>query len=215
MTIYNLAANKVGINPDTYYTNTPKDPKNAYHGLEVNASKRMSKNWQVLSGLTIQRRKGDSVDDPTNPNGNLFNRDNLLGNDSTYVGKLSGTYNTPLGITVSGNYQHYTGYPVQASQLFQNGVDSTGQTVKLNQTSVTVPLERRGDHRLPAVNTLNLRFGYIKALERYRLQPSMDLYNVFNKNTVTGVTSTIGPNYNKPLTIISQRFVRFGLRVDF
>jgi hypothetical protein len=215
MTIYNLAANKVGINPDTYYTNTPKDPKNAYHGLELNASKRMSKNWQVLSGLTIQRRKGDSVNDPTNPNGNLFNTDNLLGNDSTYVGKLSGSYNTPWGISVSGNYQHYTGYPVQATQLFQNGVDSSGQTVKLNQTSVTVPLERRGDHRLPAVNTLNLRFGYIKALERYRLQPSVDLYNVFNRNTVTGVTNTIGTNFKRPLTIISQRFVRFGLRVDF
>src|SRR5262249_32024679 len=153
--------------------------------------------------------------DTTNPNANLFRKGNLVGNDSTYVGKLSGSYNTPWGITISGNFQHYTGYPVQATQLLQNGVNAAGQTVKLNQTSVTVPLEIRGDERLPSVNTSNMRFGYVtKFMERYRIQPSVDLDNVFNKNTVTGYTNTIGPNFRKPLTIISQRFVRFGLRVE-
>ena len=81
---------------------------------------------------------------------------------------------------------------------------------------MTVPLQTRGDERLPAVNTLNVRFGYLmKNFERYTVQPSVDLYNVFNKNTVTGVTSTIGPNFDRPLTIVSQRFVRFGVRIDF
>ena len=163
MTIYNLAANKVGINPDTYVTNAADDPNNAYHGFEINASKRMTRNWQMLAGFTVQRRRGDSLDDTTNPNANLFNTGNLLGTDSTYVGKLSGSYRMPLGVTLSGNFQHYTGYPNQATQLFQNGVDATGATVKLNQGSVTVPLETRGAERLPSVNTLNLRFGYVKS----------------------------------------------------
>jgi len=216
MTIYNLASAKVGINPDTYITNAAQDPDNAYHGLEFNASKRFSKNWQALAGFTIQQRKGDSLQDTTNPNANLFNEGNLLGTDSTYVGKLSGSYNTPWGVTVSGNFQHYTGYPKQATALFQRGLDEAGRTVNLNQSSVTVPLQVRGDERLPAVNTFNVRFGYLmKSFERYTVQPSVDLYNVFNKNTVTGVTSTIGPNFDKPLTIVSQRFVRFGLRIDF
>lgn len=216
MTIYNLAASKVGINPDTYVTNAATDPDNAYHGLELSATKRFSDNWQMLAGFTVQRRKGDSLDDTTNPNANLFGEGNLLGTDSTYVGKLSGTYNTPLGITISGNYQHYTGYPQQATALFQSGVDANGNTVRLNQTSVTVPLQRRGETRLPDLDTLNLRFGYIKHVnESTSLQPTVDLYNVFNSNTVTGVTNTIGPTFNKPLTIVSQRFVRFGLRIEF
>jgi hypothetical protein len=216
MTIWNLNQNKVGINPDDFITNAPQDPDNAYHGLEFNGSKRMSRNWQLLAGFTVQRREGDSVEDPTNPNANLYREGNLLGSDSTYVAKLSGTYTTPFGVTVSANYQHYTGYPEQATQLFRNGQDATGATVALRQNSVTVPLQTRGDERLPSVDTLNMRFGYQKPItERYRIQPSLDLYNVFNTNTVTGRTKAIGPNFNRPLTIISQRFVKFGLRIEF
>jgi len=81
---------------------------------------------------------------------------------------------------------------------------------------VTVPLQVRGEDRLPSVDTLNLRFGYVaRPFERYRLQPSVDLYNVFNRNTITGRTKTIGPNFNRPLTIVGQRFVKFGLRIEF
>ncbi|MBI4471725.1 MAG: hypothetical protein HY646_03590 [Acidobacteria bacterium] len=216
MTIWNLNAEKVGINPDIFVTNAAKDPDNAYHGLEFSASKRMSENWQILGGFTVQRRKGDNLDDSTNPNANLFREGNLLGTDSTYVAKLSGTYNTPLGITISANFQHYTGYPEQATQLFRQGTDSSGRTVRLRQNSATVPLQVRGEDRLPSVDTLNLRFGYVaRPFERYRLQPSVDLYNVFNRNTITGRTKTIGPNFNRPLTIVGQRFVKFGLRIEF
>jgi hypothetical protein len=87
--------------------------------------------------------------------------------------------------------------------------------VKLNQGSVTVPLENVGTNRLPNVNLMNLRFGYVKSWEKYKATPSMDLDNVFNVNTVASVTNTIGPNFNKPLTTISQRFVRFGLRIEW
>jgi hypothetical protein len=216
MTIYNLAANKVGINPDTFITNPAEDPDNAYHGLEFSATKRMSKNWQMLAGYTIQKKEGDSVQDPGNPNGNLYSTGNILGMDSTYVGKLSGSYNTPWGVSISGNFQHYTGYPIQPSMLFQRGVNAAGQTVNLNQNSVTAPLVRRGDERLPDVNTFNVRFGYIARFrEQLKMHPSVDLYNVFNKNTVTGITETVGPNFRRPLTIISQRFVRFGVRFEF
>jgi len=216
MTIYNLASNKVGINPDTLVTNPAEDPNNAYHGLEFSATKRMSKNWQMLAGYTIQKKEGDSVQDPGNPNGNLFSTKNIQGNDSTYVGKISGSYNTPWGVSISGNFQHYTGYPLQPNMLYQRGLNTAGQTVNLNQNSVTVPLVRRGDERLPDVNTFNLRFGYIGQItESFKAHPSVDLYNVFNRNTVTGITETVGPNFRRPLTIISQRFVRFGVRFEF
>lgn len=215
MTIYNLAPAKVGINPNTIISNAATDPHNAYNAIEVNASKRMSKNWQVLTGFTIQRNSADSVYDPTNPNADLYITGNRTTTDSTYVGKIAGTYRAPLGIAVSGNFQHYTGYPQQATEVFSNGVDATGATVKLNQGALTVPLENIGADRLPSVNLLNLRFGYVKNWEIYKFSPTVDLDNIFNVNTVTSMTTTIGPNFNKPLTTISQRFVRFGLRIEF
>jgi hypothetical protein len=215
ITIYNLAAAKVGINPNTIISNAPADPHNAYNALEVNASKRMTKNWQVLTGFTVQRNNGDGVYDPTNPNADLYILGNRTTTDSTYVGKVAGTYKAPLGITVSGNFQHYTGYPVQATEVFSSGLNASGQTVKLNQGTVTVPLENVGADRLPAVNLLNLRFAHDKSWETFKVSPSMDLDNIFNVNTVTSINTAIGPNFKKPLTTISQRFVRFGLRIEF
>jgi hypothetical protein len=215
ITIYNLAAAKVGINPNTVISNAATDPHNAYNAVEINASKRMSKNWQLLTGFTIQKNNSDTVYDPTNPNADLYIVGNRATTDSTFVGKVAGTYRAPLGITVSGNFQHYTGYPVQATEVFSNGVNASGQTVKLNQGTVTVPLENVGGDRLPSVNLLNLRFAHVKSWETFKVSPSMDLDNIFNVNTVTGITSTIGPNFKKPLTTISQRFVRFGLRIEF
>jgi hypothetical protein len=107
MTIYNLAAALVSINPYTYVTNAATDPHNTYNGLEFNVSKRMTKNWLLLAGFTAQKWESDKTLDPTNPNNDIYYQGNLATNDSPYVGKLSGQYKTPWGITVSSNFQSY------------------------------------------------------------------------------------------------------------
>jgi hypothetical protein len=81
---------------------------------------------------------------------------------------------------------------------------------------VTVPRIRRGDQRLPDVNVFNWRVGYKTTFrDRYRVEPSMDLYNVFNKNQITGMVSDIGPSFQRPQTILGQRFAKFGVRIEF
>jgi hypothetical protein len=219
ITIYNLATNKVGLS-DFLITNFPQLDDNAYHGVEISASKRMSNNWQLLGGFTAQRKRGTifdaTGDDLNNPNRDIFRNDGYLENDSTYVFKLAGTYNLPKGITTSANFQHYTGYPIQATGLFRSGIAPNGTNTTLNQNSVTVALQPRGQERLDDVNVLNLRFGYRTTVtDRFRVQPSVDLYNITNRNTVTGITQATGPNFRKPETIVGQRFVRFGLSIEF
>lgn len=219
MTIYNLAASKRGLS-DFLIRNFPDLGDNDYHALEFNATRRMSNNWQMLGGFTVQRKQGtmysETGDDLNNPNRDIFRKNVILDNDATYVFKLAGTYNLPRGITTSANFQHYTGYPFTPQATFRNGVNPAGQTVNLTQGSVVVPLIRRGDQRLPDVKIFNWRVGYRRSIgDKYRLEPTMDLYNVFNKNYITGLVNDIGPSFRRPQTIIAQRFVKFGLRFEF
>ncbi len=218
LTIYNLAASRVGQS-DFLFSNFPQLDRNAYHGFEVSVTKHLAENWQVLGGFTAQRKKGTAfsrADDLNSPNSNIFRENAILENDSTYLFKLSGTYNLPHHFTTSANFQKYTGYPFQPQALFRSGADSSGRTINLAQSTVTVPLIPRGQERLPMVNVLNLRFGYRATLsDRYRLNPSIDLFNVFNKGTVTGMVSDIGPNFRRPSGILGQRFVKAGLTIEF
>jgi len=102
LTIYNLVKSKVGQS-DFLISNFPSLDNNAYHGLEVSASKRFRRNWQLLTGSRLSAREGlyqnGTSDDLNNPNNDVFRQNNALDLDSPYVFKLSGSYKLPKGIT--------------------------------------------------------------------------------------------------------------------
>ena len=165
----------------------------------------------MLSGFTVQRWKGTFssglTDDFNNPNRGINRTNAYLQNDATYMYKTAGTYNFPKGVTASANFQHYTGYPIAPAAVFTSG---------LNQRTETITVQTRGVERLPALNFLNARFGYNGRLtERIRMQPAVDIYNLFKRNPYTAIVQTVGPNYKKPSTALGQRFVRFDLRIEF
>jgi len=43
----------------------------------------------------------------------------------------------------------------------------------------------------------------------------VDVYNLFNSGAVLALNTTYGPRWQQPLTILSGRFVKFGVQVDF
>lgn len=214
MTLYNVNPAKVG-QADYLITNIPEMDDNAYHGVEFTATKRFAQRWQLLAGFTIQRQKGvygrggsDRAlgDDFNDPNLNINRKDNYLNYDSTYVLKLAGTYQFPFGLAASVNFQHYTGYPLQPTQVF------TG----LNQGSENVILLPAGSIRLPSVNLLDLRIAREFVLsDRWHLEPLVDLFNLTNSQTVVSKVQTFGPNYLRPADAINPFLARLGLRVSF
>ena len=48
-----------------------------------------------------------------------------------------------------------------------------------------------------------------------RVKAHVDLYNVFNGNTVTGVNSVFGSEYLTVQQIMTGRYARFGVQIDF
>jgi hypothetical protein len=221
LTLYNLNPAKVG-QFNYLMTNIAELNDNAYHGVEFDAVKRLSHRWQLLAGFTVQRQKGTyfigstssnlSSDDAiygenfADPNLDINRRNNYLNLDSTYVLKIDSTYQLPWKVGTSVNFQHYTGYPLQPTDVF------TG----LNQGPETVILQPAGIQRLPSVNLLNLRLSreFVFA-DRWHVEPLVDLFNLSNSQTVISQVTTYGPSYLYPANTVNPFIARFGLKVNF
>ena len=205
-------------------TNIPLLDDNRYDGLEVTAVKRMSNRWQLLAGFTVQRQKGqwyiggsdDALfDNFSDPNLNINRANNYLNMDSTYVFKVDSSYDLPWKFSSSINFQHYTGFPIQPTEVF-GGVSGPGTGVTLNQGPETIIAEPAGILRYPSVNLLNLRFSREFAVrDRFRIQPLIDLFNVTNRQTIVSESTVLGPSFRSPSNSVNPFLTRFGVRVNF
>lgn len=217
LTLYSLAVADVGQS-NILMTNISQLNNNAYHGVEFTAVKRMSHNWQLLTGFTIQRQKGTTEigssgddalgDDFNNPNYNINRQNNYLNMDSTYVFKVDSTYNLPWRFITSVNFQHYTGFPIQPTEVFSGP--------ELNQGLVNVILQPAGIQRYPSINLLNLRFSREFVFhDRLHIQPLIDLFNITNAQTVVSENTIEGPTYGRPSNTVNPFLARIGIRLNF
>ena len=207
--LYNLAKAYVGkFNYLT--TNIAATNDNNYNAVELSGQKRFRAGWQFLTGLTIQSNKGVYIsgvsDNFTDANLNINRANSNLDQQATYVFKGSGSYLEPRSkLNFALTYQHYTGYPIRPTNAF------TG----LNQGSVTVALNP-STLREPNVDVANLRLSRPTSLgERFKLEPTLDLYNFTNSNSVTSKVATYGANFLKPVDLINPRIFKLGLKLSF
>jgi len=198
-------------------TNIPQLDTNRYDGLEFTATKRLSHNFMLLAGFTIQSQKGvfgngsadEALGDNFNdPNLNINRQNNVLNMDSTYVFKVDGTYDLPWKFTSSVNFQHYTGFPIRPTETFSGP--------ELGQTTETVALLPAGQVRYPSVNLLNIRIPREFVIrDRFRIEPIIDLFNITNAQTVVAVNSAFGSAYLAPSNTVNPFLARIGLKVSF
>jgi hypothetical protein len=82
--------------------------------------------------------------------------------------------------------------------------------------SITLRVEPRDAHQLPTVHLTDfrvekrLRLGGAKSLAL-----RMNLFNLFNANTVTGVSTGSGPNFGRVTGILRGRLTEFNIVYDF
>jgi len=50
---------------------------------------------------------------------------------------------------------------------------------------------------------------------KIRLQANIDAYNLFNVNSVRGVTSTYGANWQRPTQILDPRLIQLSGSLNF
>jgi hypothetical protein len=214
----------------SFYTNPPGADRD-YDGIEVTLDKRFSDRWQASVSYVYAHSRGligTDFDDSwsgqgyyDNPNSHI----NAYGEfpaERKHQFKLSGFWQGPWGINISGYYRYLDGTrwtrQIRAYDLGLNPV----------QGNVTIYAEKRGASKLPGLSILDFRVEKMFNLPSKfgRIAFFADIFNVFNVNTTTGV-STISSrttplvvnnknvNFGETTSITDPRIARLGFRFEF
>jgi len=197
-----------------------------YHGVEFLFNKRFSNKWQLLASYvwskctgTIDNGFGDDVGwggSTYRPNW-WINRDGKCTNDPTHMIKLQGSYILPLDIHFNAYFRYLTG------NNYTRGVQ-----FRLDQGRRTIFSEPMGSRRYENRAILDLRLEKtFKFADRFRLGLMMDVFNLFNDDSITSWGTTINSSWfpdlsqygssegHKVYGLVSPRAIRLGIRLFF
>jgi hypothetical protein len=211
ITMYSLNANKVGTPTDNLRTYSNVNTS-TYNGVEVSANARFSRAL-FFGGITTDRRATTSCDERDNPNGLRF-CDSIAPFRTTF--KLSGAYQLPYEIQLSGTFLAVPGASVDANYPVTSAIAGrpiVGSTP--GATTITVDLIEPNTEFLDYRKTFDLRLARTFRFDRYRMQPFADFFNVLNLGTVTRVNETYGSSWLTPQAIQDGRYIRFGIQMNF
>ena len=229
MTVYNLNPAFNG-RQDNFLDNDPYlDTK--YTGVEFTANKRLSRNWQMVAGLTIGKNTGGLNSGGTNPGqsdvatiggfagGELNDPNNtrfsngIIGNDSEVAFRLSGSYRLPGAVSLAGTLISNSGYPYVSTYSVTRA--SVAPAVALTRASQTVFLSQRGEERYDAVTMVDLRISRPIKFGTRSFNPQLDIFNIGNAATVVRYNPAVGATYLTPGEILAPRIIRVGFSLDF
>jgi hypothetical protein len=125
--------------------------------------------------------------------------------------KAMGMYPLPGGIQLSGNLQGYPGGSIGASYTVTSAIAGR----PLTNTSISTQLVTPDTLFRPFQTNLDLRVMRRFRSGRLRVNPVVDIFNVLNASTTTGVNQTFGQNWQRITGILRPRFLRVGFEVDF
>ncbi len=207
-----------------------QNPYRNYWGWEFLFNKRFSNKWQLLASYVYSKAYGTmnnnfggdinwqgSMDNP-----NLWvNADGNSTYDNTHMAKIQATYEAPWGVFVNAYFRAVTGNSWTTQFRTGSGL--------LNQGRVTVFAETRGSNHYDVMTQLDLRLEKTFLLSnKYRLGVIVDIFNLFNSNTITSWGTLYGSGANwfsasvypstggHSLYAVQQpRQARVGLRVIF
>jgi len=197
-----------------------------YHGVEVLFNKRFSHRWQLLASYvwsqctgTIDTGFGDDVGwggSTYDPNF-WINRDGKVTTDPTHMVKLQGSYILPLDIHFNAYFSYRTGNTYTRRARF-----------RLDQGRRTIYTEAAGSRRYENRTNLDLRIEKTFTFaEKYRIGFMLDIFNVFNADTITSWGSRTEYDWYEDLSeypasdgheiygLVAPRAVRLGVRFFF
>jgi hypothetical protein len=205
------------------------NPYRRYWGLEFMLNKRFSNGWQLLASYVYGKAYGtlnNGFADDVGWGGSVespnywINADGNSTNYPTHMLKIQGTYVLPFGVYLSGYFRAITG----------DAWTRRMRTQRLAQGRVTFFTEARGSNHYPIYKILDLRLEKTFVLaEKFRLGLMVDIFNVFNDDTITSWGTRIDydwlvpgdPDYYSSTDghdlygIVRPRQARVGIRLMF
>jgi len=132
--------------------------------------------------------------------------------------KLLTTYTVPrIDVQVAATIQSSPGVAILATYAATNAVvaPGLGRNLSGGAANMTVNLVQPGTLYGARSNDMQLRLAKLIRAGRTRTTASVDIYNVFNTNTVLTQNNTYGASWLQPQSIPYARWVKLVLQFDF
>ena len=213
--------------PSAYNLTNRPDFTHVYNGIELVVRKRSSRGW-MLNGsysynTTIEHYDSPAAyEDPTDidhrdgfqyaPSAGLGGGggSNLAGIpiNAKWIAKLNGSYRLPYEVNIAATADLRQGYP------FTQAINIASRPNRA--PAIAVMLDPLGETRFTNFATMDLRFDRSFVFGGIKLLPSLDIFNLFNANTVMGRrVNQNAANANSVFGILAPRIARVGLMVTF
>jgi hypothetical protein len=173
--------------------------------IEVAVTKRLSHRWQFDASYSLTQLHIPIVPNTGTPTSLYIyvatDDPNVLINNSNnikeWLARASGAYMAPWGLGLSMTFESRSGDP-WARTMSATG----GKTIP----SITLNVEPFGTERLSEINLTNLRAEKTISLNaRQSVTVRANLYNAFNSQVPTAVTTLSGVNYGIPTALVPPR----------
>jgi hypothetical protein len=131
--------------------------------------------------------------------------------------KFSGSYTIPRAdVLVSGSFRSVPGPEIYANFVATNAVvsPSLGRALSGGAANLPVTIVEPGTMYGERLNQLDVRLGKILRFGRTKTLVNLDIYNIFNANTVLGVNNAYA-TWQRPTSILLARFAKIGVQFDF
>jgi Carboxypeptidase regulatory-like domain len=212
MTVYNQLASTLG-QIDNVEKTLPQLHQ-GYNGVEFQANTQFAK-ATLFGSFTLGKDAGTpdgstTSNDFNNPN-NLINYTGKIGYDSKYQVRMGGSYSFWHAWQVSGALRVNSGQPESRSYTVTQAV-----VPNLTQVTQSILVAPSGAYHYPWQNLLDMRLAKTFHMgDHLQMQPSLDLFNVFNSSAVTSAVTTVGPSLLEPSNIVDGRLLRLGGQITF
>ncbi len=202
-----------------------------YKGLVVQASKRMANKWMMLASVTVSKSTGlnagsASRDPYSNQQSNsgtfgldpndFVNSGGVLIGDRPVMFKLQGSYELPLGVMVSMDWQVLSGKPIFTAVRTPSGLLGQGRRYIFDIAPSTELL------RAPTDDIFDLRFERkFQLTKRFAASATINIFNVFNDAAFYSVASTVipssttPPGYQQGVTFVPPRRAQLAVHFYF
>jgi hypothetical protein len=219
MPIYNLNPAKQGL-VDLIDTTADRDQaRYSFNGFEVTFKARLPLGGNVFGGWSAGKAVNVTCANLSDPN-TLYNCDHSkLGIPYRHGFKMSGSFPLPLGLTLGTSMVSNAG-----SLLGSNVPDPTLPVMWAVPANlfpggrtqpVTMRLDTPGTRYLERWNQMDINVRRTFRVGNVRLDPGVDVYNLFNTNPVLTENQNFGSSLGRPLKVLQGRLMRLTTQISF
>jgi hypothetical protein len=215
--LYDIKPTKAGVASNriiTFAKNFAGKTSQTYDGFDLNVNARPTGKFFLLAGFSIGRSITTNCALVDNPQTLRFCQVKPPFQGSY---RVSGGYTFPWQIQVSGVFQSIPPDSVGATYPARNAdaAATLGRSIATPGGVINVPLLQPYTLFTDRVNQVDLRLSKALKFERCRVEAIADFYNILNTAPILTYTTTYGPTWLAPSSILQSAYVKLGGRLSF